>query len=759
MPSPDSDRATSEGHDPLPLSELPRHMLDLLLEGCQVIDFHWRYVYLNDTATMHARRARVDLLGKRMTDVYPGIEETPMFMALRRAMVLRRPARFENEFTYPDGERAWFDLRFVPVPEGVLVLSLDVTEQKLAEGALRRSEQKYRELFDHAQVGMFRLSRDGARLLDANLKLSGILEVDAEQLIAAGLGIPWADPDRFDQFLSLLSDQRTIEYAELDVVAAGGARRSCLVSGAMLPNGSGIEGTLRDMTTHVRDERHRLKLVTAIDQSAEMVVVTDPAGLITYVNPAFEQVTGYRSGEVVGRNPRFLKSGYQDDAFYVALWRALVEQGVWRGRIINRRKDGTLFTQDSTFSRVTDQGGEPVGYVAVNRDVTSELELEAQLAHAQRMETIGRLAGGIAHDFNNLLSVIVGSAEFALEGLDPGHPSHGDLEEIHRAGERAARLTRQLLAFGRRQPVQPVALELGEMVREMEPMIQRLLTPEITMTCSIQSGSSRIVADRGQVEQVLMNLAVNARDAMASGGRLTIQVSEAELDESSLGAHATARPGRYLRLTVSDTGTGMDEATRARAFEPFFTTKPAGQGTGLGLAMVYGIVKQCDGYVWLYSEPGHGTTFKLYFPLAEPSVLSEPIAVAEPQRHGTGQLVLLVEDEPAVRAITRRILTADGYRVVMAGSVPEARAAIAQYGDAIALVLSDVVMPDGGGMTIASELRAAGRPVPVLLMSGYADQSVLDRGTELDLPAILGKPFSAADLRARVREVLESREK
>ena len=405
--TPETDDLTPHGRPLQTLPELPPHMLELLLEGCQVIGFDWRYLYLNDTASMHGRVAKADMLGRTMPEVFPGIESTPMYTALRRTMVLRTPTRFENHFTYPDGQEGWFDLRFVPVPEGVLILSLDITEQKLAEAALRRSEHKYRELFDHAQVGMFRLASDGGRLLDANPKMAEILGVGPDELLQPTTSIPWAEPERFAEFLEQLRERRTLDHAELEVITASGERKATLVSAAVLPNGSGIEGTLRDISQRVRDERQRLKLIAAIHQAAEAVVVTNPAGLISYVNPAFERITGYRSDEVVGQNTRIFKSGQQEAGFYRELWQALEREGSWRGRMINRRKDGALYTQESTISRVLDGTGELVGYVAVNRDITGELELEAQLAHAQRMETIGRLTGGIAHDFNNLLSVIL----------------------------------------------------------------------------------------------------------------------------------------------------------------------------------------------------------------------------------------------------------------------------------------------------------------------------------------------------------------
>ena len=729
-------------------------MLELLLEGCQVVGFDWRYLYLNDTASMHGRVAKADLIGRTMAEVYPGIEETAMYTALRRTMVLRTPTRFENHFHYPDGQEGWFDLRFVPVPEGVLILSLDVTEQKLAEAALRRSEHKYRELFDHAQVGMFRLSGDGQRLLDVNPKLCEILGLPSSELLHAPGGITWADPARFAEFLEQLRDRRTIDHAELDVIVAGGARKACLVSAAILPNGSGIEGTLRDISQRIKDERQRLKLVAAIHQAAEAVVVTDAAGMISYVNPAFEQITGYRTEEVVGHNPRIFKSGLQDDGFYREMWIALEREGLWRGRMINRRKDGTFYTQDSTISRVTDANGERVGYVAVNRDISSELELEAQLAHAQRMETIGRLTGGIAHDFNNLLSVILGSTEFVLADMPEYDGRRADLEEIRAAGERAAALTRQLLAFGRRQPLTREVVDFGDVVRRIEPMVRRLVPSDIAVTVRAEGDGCMVRADPAQLDQLVMNLVVNARDAMPSGGRLTVNLAITELDEESFGERASVKPGRYVRLTVSDTGVGMDEATRARAFEPFFTTKEVGKGTGLGLAMVYGIVHQCAGHIWLYSEPGAGTTLKAYLPCIGAEAPAEQVMPERTEHVGAGEMLLVVEDEPAVLAITRRVLVDAGYRVLTASTVPDARQIFERFSNEIGLVLSDVVMPEGGGLALADQLRERHPAVPILLMSGYADDAVLHRGLTANAYPILGKPFSAAELRQRVREML-----
>jgi two-component system cell cycle sensor histidine kinase/response regulator CckA len=726
----------------------------VLLEGCQVVSFDWTYRYLNDTAVAHARRSRDELLGRRMQDAYPGIEVSPMFAMLQRTMTERTPGWHEDAFTYPDGATRWFDLRCLPVSEGVLILSRDVTDQRLAEAALRADGAKYHELFDRAQTAMIRLTSDGTRLLDHNRKFVGLIGEEGVRRAREGEPLPWSEPARFEAFLVDLRIRETLDDAELDIIAADGSRRSCLVSAAILPDDRGIEVSLRDLGDRFRQERQRLNLFAAIDQAAESVVVTDATWHITYVNPAFERITGYSSVEVLGQNPRVLKSGIQDTAFYRDLWTTLERDGLWRGRMVNRRKDGQTYTQESTISRVVDDVGNRVGFVAVNRDVSNELALEAQLAHAQRMETIGRLTGGIAHDFNNLLSVILGSSEFLLEGMDADDARRADLQEIRAAGERAAALTRQLLAFGRRQAVDPKVVDLGQVVQRIEPMIRRLLPPDILLNVSCRSEGCLVKADGSQLDQLLMNLVVNARDAMPKGGRLNVQVSNADLDLTSFGDKASVRPGRYVRLIVSDTGVGMDEATKARAFEPFFTTKGLGEGTGLGLAMVYGIVNQSGGHIWLYSEPGAGTAFKIYLPCIESPEATTAAVAAPGDDVGKGELLLVVEDEAAVLAVTRRVLLDAGYRVLSATSVPEARKTFERFADEVALVLSDVVMPEGGGLALMDELRKRRPTLPIVLMSGYAYDAILQRGRQPSDFILLGKPFSGAELRQRVREAL-----
>ena len=358
----------------------------------------------------------------------------------------------------------------------------------------------------------------------------------------------------------------------------------------------------------------RERLLAAIDQVGESVVITALDGTITYVNPAFEAVTGYARAEVVGKNPRLLKSGVQSPEVYRTLWDTVASGKTWQGRLVNRRKDGRLYTEDATISPVRDAAGVVTSYVGVKRDITRELELEAQLRQAQRMESIGRLAGGVAHDFNNLLSVILSYTGFALTALPKGHALHEDLLEVQLAGERAAALTRQLLAFSRKQVLRPVVLDLGQVLSEMEKLLRRTLGEDIELSL-VQAPELAVVrADPGQIEQVLLNLAINARDAMPHGGRLTITTGNVELDAAHAERHPGAQPGPHVMLAVSDTGVGIDEQTQTRIFEPFFTTKEPGKGTGLGLSTVHGIVQQSGGSITVTSSPGQGASFQIYLP-------------------------------------------------------------------------------------------------------------------------------------------------
>jgi len=509
----ESDQAASE--------RVARDVLENLLEGCQVIGFDWKYLYANDAAAAQGHRSREDLLGRTMMECYPGIDQSPFFGVLRRCMQERKRDRMENEFDYADGTKGLFELRFIPVPRGICILSLDLTESKRTSEALAKSQD--------------------------------------------------------------------------------------------------------------------------------------------------------------------------------------------------------------------------------------------QLQHSQKLDAVGRLAGGVAHDFNNMLSVILSYSALALADLKPSDPLREDIEEIRKAGERAAALTRQLLAFSRQQMLEPRVLDLDELVRGMQKMLERIIGEDITLEVSRGVRVSPVFADPGQLEQVLMNLVVNARDAMPRGGKLTIETSNVNLAGDYTKTHFGVEGGDYVMLAVSDTGMGMDKETQARIFEPFFTTKAPGSGTGLGLSTVYGSIKQSGGHIWVYSEPGKGTSFKVYLPARATPAADKPSTIQPQETLLTGsETILLVEDDEQVRVVAEDILRRAGYHVLQARNAGEALLTCEQFPQRIHLLLTDVVMPQMSGVQLARRLAQIRPDMKVLCMSGYTDEAVLRHGMIESGLAFVQKPLTPDRLLSKVRTTLGS---
>jgi nitrogen-specific signal transduction histidine kinase len=406
-------------------------------------------------------------------------------------------------------------------------------------------------------------------------------------------------------------------------------------------------------------------------------------------------------------------------------------------------------------SVLRDSTGAPVQMRGSGVDITDRIELEARYLQAQKMESVGRLAGGVAHDFNNLLTVILGTIDLTLEQMDAAAPTAGLLREGRRAAERATALTRQLLAFSRRQITQPEILDLGAMVREVSDMLQRLIGEHVRLTVVAADALWPVRADRGQLEQVIMNLAVNARDAMPEGGGLAIEISNVELDELAASQHPPLQAGAFVQLAVTDTGIGMEAAVRERIFEPFYTTKEVGRGTGLGLSTVYSIIEQNRGGIWVYSEPGHGTTFKIYLPrslAARPAGAAEPVVVA---MTGT-ETLLVVEDDDALREIATSVLRSAGYTVLAAASGAAALEIAAQHQGSLQLVLTDMVMPGMGGRELATRLTEIRPDIRIVYTSGYTDDAILRRHALEASDHFLSKPYTVVELTRRIRKVLDA---
>ena len=527
----------------------------------------------------------------------------------------------------------------------------DITDLMQAEAALEQSRKSFANVVESSADGIVLLDLEG-RILYGNRASAIILGRQSEQLRGIQLGKPHSITDPFEtEILRPSAERRIVDMRASHTDWEGSPAYLVL---------------MRDVTDLQERELEHQRLVTAIEQSAESVEIADANGTIIYVNPSFERVTGYSKGEAVGQNPRIVKSGEHDATFYERMWRALTRGKVWKGHFVNKRKDGSFFEEDATISPIKDDTGHVTSYVAVKRDVTEEVLLRKQLQQAQRMESIATLAGGIAHDFNNLLTIASGYTELLLMERKETSPGYHELQAIAHAVKRGADLVKRILTFCRQVETFPDALNLNSEIRNIKKLLTRTIPKMIEIQLVLADDVKPVMADAGQIEQALLNLAVNAQHAMPTGGKLIIETRNVILDQAYCEAHVEAKPGEYVLLTVSDTGHGMEKEVLDRIFEPFFSTKRTGEGTGLGLSMVFGIVKGHNGHITCHSRPGSGTTFKIYLPIGEPLEEDREIS-ATGQRPAMGiETILLVDDEDLIRDLGSRILRQVGYTVFTA---------------------------------------------------------------------------------------------
>ena len=925
-----------------------RTTLDCIMEGCQLIGFDWRYLYLNEAAARHNRRPNSELLGRTMMDAWPGIEDRDVFALLRQCMDQRIALHREIEFVFPDGSRGWYDVRCQPVPEGIFALSIDVSERHAAEVGHRMAESRYRRLFDSnligvmiadttgriteandhllAMVGYTRadleagalrwdtitppqwvavdayikdelrrsgvcapiekeyLSRDGRRipilvsvaLLDgtendciclienlterkqaqsridhlnrvyavlSDINQTIVREKDPDRMLAAacrialdrgGFRMAWiglidpasgrldirahagAEDDTLNVLQALIDldppagctfthhalhsgEHGVCNDIEHDVLTASW-RSSALARGygamASLPlkSGSHVIGIFNlyaaetdffnpdeirlldelavdisfALDVHAREmarmqaDEHRLVAEDRFRQLAENIQevfwMTDmPKREMLYVSPAYEAIWG-RSCESVYDSPdTWLDAVHPDD-------RARVKDAAHSRQALGQydetfritRPDGsTRWIRDRAFP-VRSDDGEVRRIVGTAVDITAQRQLEEQLRQAQKMEAVGQLAGGVAHDFNNILAAMMMQAELASMTDDLPREAREFLQEIKASAERAANLTRQLLTFSRRQVMRTQQLDVNEIVTSLAKMLQRILGEDVSLTLTLHSRPLWVRADAGMLDQALMNLVVNARDAMPDGGRLLIETGECDVAEDIARSVPDARPGRHVCLTVTDTGSGITPEHLTHIFEPFFTTKAAGKGTGLGLATVFGIVKQHDGVIQVDSEISRGTTFRILLPAV--SALDPAVALDAPKGppRGGNETILVVEDDPSVRALTRIVLERHGYHVLDAAHGVEALRVWEEYQDPIHLLLTDIVMPEGvNGRELAARLLTRNPHLRVIFTTGYSAEIA---GRELKLQEgqnFIQKPSAPQDLLEIVRRSLD----
>lgn len=861
-------------------------LLDSLLEGCQIINHDWRYLYLNDTAARQGRQKKEDLIGRTMMDVYPGIDGSDMFVLLRRCMIDRVPGQMENLFAYENGDTAWFELRFEPVPDGVFILSMDITERK-------RNDTEQRIMYDVLQL--VNQSPDSDALLVALIERmqhwSGCEAVGIR--LRVGVDFPYFTTRGFtNSFVRLENNLCSYnEEGEIELDAEGQPKLECMCgnilcgrydpgksfftrdgsfwsncttellatttetdrqsrtrnrcngvgyeSVALIPLRTGSEtfGLLQfndkrpgrftperialyrrvadrvalflakqlaeSRVTHlnnvlrgIRDVNQLIirekdpdrllrqaceQLVDARGFDAVIMGITagSDGPLLTHAGAgtalkdlqkmlAQGEIPGYARQAMAGKELVILRAGDRTNRTQPAWQQAIKgqdtlvlslnqEQRVY-GFMVTCLPEGmgdNLEEQDMLREVAGD-----IAFALHSQRIESERDksradltlAQEQLRQAQKLEAIGRLAGGVAHDFNNILMAQMGYCDLMKLELAADDPLARDLGQIRICAERAATLTRQLLAFSRKQALQPVVLDLNTVICGIDQMLRRLIGEDIRFELELAEDLGRVMADPSQVEQVIMNMVINARDAMPRGGRLMIRTADINLDSDPGNQPEKLDKGSYVMLTVSDSGSGMDKRTLERVFEPFFTTKERGKGTGLGLAMVYGIVKQSGGDIQVESALGQGTTFRIYLP----RVAADPVPLRRTPKsktHGRGELILLVEDEPGLQTLFARIIGELGYRVRLAPNGAAALSLVEQYGLRPDLLITDVVMPGINGVTLAEQLIKIHPELRVLYISGYIDNEFV-HGEIIDkVASFLQKPFSHDQLADRIQQV------
>jgi two-component system, cell cycle sensor histidine kinase and response regulator CckA len=734
-------------------------IIDSAKDAILVTEGEQRITLFNPAAERMFRCTAAEAIGKRITRFLPpeylqsGEEPdgAPVSVTLRMRTGTRGRRADGEEFPL----EASVSRGEVNRKKFYAVVIRDITERKRAEEALLKEQQFIHATLDSIQAGIVACDEKGSVTV-FNRALQ-------EFYGSPNPSIPperWAE--RFEPYgtasaaelpaepapLQRALQGETFRDLELEVYSRKRGRRQHLVSGRpiLAPNGRKLGAVL---AIHDVTEQHR-----ADERIREPIIVRDLDDNILFWNRGAEDLYGWTAAEALGHNARELFSRIPTPELEEA-HREVLEKGNWTGELRQVTKDGREVVVQSRRTLLRHESGQPKAKLMIDTDITDQKKLESQLLHAQRMESIGVLASGVAHDFNNLLTVISGYSEILLNQIPAESKAHAPLSEIHRAGERAAGLTRQLLAFGRKQILSPQIMNLNNLVAETERMLRRLIGADIDLAKSLDPLLWPIKADPGQVEQVILNLVVNARDAMPKGGHITIETRNVELDSAYVRRYVDVKEGAYVVLAVTDTGAGMDAETKTRIFEPFFTTKEVGKGTGLGLATVHGIVKQSGGHVEVYSELGHGTSFKIYLPRVEGAATDRTSSVSAPPPGGV-ETILLVEDGPDVLELTRASLVSRGYSVLTASDGEQALKIVAGHPAHIHLLVTDVVMPRMSGRELAEKLTHDRPGLKVLYMSGYTDDAVVRHGVLKSGVAFLQKPFTPIVLARKVRELLGS---
>ncbi|MFN2367245.1 MAG: PAS domain S-box protein, partial [Desulfurivibrionaceae bacterium] len=665
------------------------------------------------------------------------------FAAIGRRVMLLNARRIERE----------------PGREQIILLAFeDITERRQLEELMEESEMRYRRVFETASDGIVLLEKSQGHIVHANQaveKLLGYTEADYLGKKLADIGVP-LDLSDFPAIMANLGRSGILNYEDVMVKSRDG--RDMAADIYMVDRAKLAQCNIRDVSERQRIkqilEEERKFIANALNTLSDIFFVVDLEGKFIRWNRTMNAVTGYSDAEIV-----LMQAGdcfENSDAGRVA---AAMETAAREGSAIFQArlstKDGSKIPYEFNAALLWDTQGRPIGISSVGRDISEREKLEGQLRQAQKMEAVGTLAGGIAHDFNNILSVIMGYGEMVMERLPADSPARKDMREVLTAADRAENLTKRLLIFTRKEPVEVKLLDINGLIRDLRKMLERMISESIEFHLDLADQPLTVPADAGMIEQVLMNLVTNARDALPAGGRLTIATSLAIIDDGDVVADENARPGRYARITVSDTGHGMDAETRARIFEPFFTTKGVGEGTGLGLAISYGIIKQHDGYIKVYSEPGQGTEFNIYLPVNETGAAPGRETTFSASVRGGNETILVAEDDEALRELSGRVLESFGYKVIPAVDGEDALVKFKENRERISLLLLDMVMPKKNGKEVVEAIMKISPGTKVIFSSGYTMDVITHKELEEAGFAFIHKPYQAKELARKVRQALD----
>lgn len=755
----DVDEALVESERARHLAEELSLTIQSMTEGFFALDSQWTFLLVNPAAATLLQRRPEDLIGRNMWAEFPEGRDTIAWERYHEALASGLPQRFELDYAPLDIE---LEITAYPRGERLVVFLRDVTEARRSRRQLVESEARFRAVAHTTTDAVWDWDLVQGRVWWSG-GVEALLGVAPDQMPTAGPSwVSFLHPDDAHAVLDSLHaaiDSGPDDWQrEYRVVRTDGAIVPVLDRGRVIRADDGtpvrMVGGIVDLSERYASQERIAEQARLLDEANDAIIVRSLDHRVRYWNAGAERLYGWSRHEALGRDVRTLIYTEGSVASFEAGTSATLSVGHWTGRLDQRARDGRVIPVQTHWTHVQDVFGVSSAILAINRDISEELALQMQLERIQRLEVLGQLTGGVAHDFNNLLTVIMGAADLLGDRLPPATPERELVATVERAAQRGADLTQRLLLFARRQPLKAHPRNVNDVVDGVRALMAQSIGENIRIDYRLDPSVAGVVVDQAQLEACLMNLAVNARDAMPDGGRITIETANVHLDGDRVDLGIDAPAGPYVVVSVTDSGVGMEPEVRDRAFEPFFTTKAPGMGTGLGLSMAYGFVKQSGGHLTLYSEPGRGTTVRMYFP-ATSRPPERDVPRVETVRRGGGQHILVVEDNDLVRANVVEQLLSLNYRVSAVGSAAEALTLAADGAD-IEAVFTDVVMPGMDGLELAARLRDRSPGVPVLFTSGYTEHAIVDADIPEGSIALLSKPYSRRDLARALEDLLDS---